>query len=1049
MGFVDLFRPKHRHSNTATRIEAVRAMTRDDLTLLVQVARTDRDPTVRKVAIEKIDQAETLAELAVGERDEALRDLTSARAGELWLHRACGDDAEVAGAALTGLVRLGQERLIADVAVKAALPAVRRRAMAELHDPKALAELAKKAQNHQTRLEAVARIDDPAVLRALAVDTTNKELGLAAVDRLDDPELLELVATKGKNKAVRQRARKIVAEMQAAEQAARAAAAPAPAPGAPAPASDDDKRRRAEKSQLVRELDGLVESFDFERVGPLVRTAEASYAALSTVASPAKAEAKIDDKFRSLVRRFWKRAELHADGARKAASPAPAPVAEVAPAAPAEVVVAPVIDPEEERKRAARAEEAAARRAERDARKAEDDARRAAEDARREAKRKEQEAQAAELAASFPTVIAEMEAIAAGGDAKKIDRVLEHGRKVFEQVMKAPVPGRDELVARYDAARATLVIQRQGAREAEDWQRYANVPRAEALLKEAMALAESEEEIPDLGGKLKDLQARWKQVGPLPGKASKELWELFKETCDVVYDKVRGQRAVAEAGYAEIAAGKDKLIAEAEALAESTDWQATAERYKQLQAAWKESGRLPRKQDEELWTRFRAACDRFFARRQPLLDAQFAEQEANLAAKVRLCERAEATVAAAPGERGWGAAIGEIRALQDDWRGIGFVPRRDADAIYRRFRAACDGLFAKRDAARDGEADARRAEVDAVVAQLEAVMSASGDDAVGLALEARGALRELAAGDDGQRGPSIELAGLYERMVRHLAAQHADAVRGTAFDPVVIAREHDKLIARAQELVPASPATGPSAAQTAEEMAAALRAAMANNAFSGLRFSGRDPVEVVHELRHSWGQVGPDLGDDGAARRVRFDQACRAALAAAGADDAPAPERPRSDTRSDERRQRRHDRKGEQAEATAASVTATAPAPVATAAPVTAAVPATAHDTVTQPIDYRTLTGTVAPAAAAAAVPEAPVLPPLGALVRDPLPPPPGRGKSLTEPPPMDELDTGWDAADDDGPALPRAPVEDSPPSAGEMAGDGATEGDGIDTGWD
>src|SRR6185312_9020902 len=80
--------------------------------------------------------------------------------------------------------------------------------------------------------------------------------------------------------------------------------------------------------------------------------------------------------------------------------------------------------------------------------------------------------------------------------------------------------------------------------------------------------------------------------------------------------------------------------------------------------------------------------------------------------------------AGAPGELGWGKAIGAIKDLQREWKDVGFVPRRDADAVYKAFRAACDALFAKRDAARDSEANAHRAELDAVRAELAAIEAA-------------------------------------------------------------------------------------------------------------------------------------------------------------------------------------------------------------------------------------------------------------------------------------------------------------------------------------
>src|SRR3569833_3974311 len=107
MGIVDLFRPKYRHSDVRVRAEAVRALTNDDAAILVQVARSDRDIGVRRLAIEKIHEADVLAELAAAETERSLRDYAGERAAGLWQDNACGEEAEAAGAALPGIIKLG------------------------------------------------------------------------------------------------------------------------------------------------------------------------------------------------------------------------------------------------------------------------------------------------------------------------------------------------------------------------------------------------------------------------------------------------------------------------------------------------------------------------------------------------------------------------------------------------------------------------------------------------------------------------------------------------------------------------------------------------------------------------------------------------------------------------------------------------------------------------------------------------------------------------------------------------------------------------------
>src|SRR6185436_3126009 len=343
-----------------------------------------------------------------------------------------------------------------------------------------------------------------------------------------------------------------------------------------------------------------------------------------------------DERFSRHVDRFWRRKELHdsqirsgaelraigreAEAAKARAAAERAGQEGRAAAEPAAgerrdepddyVRPAPPPDP----KREAREAEARARREEKDKQRAEEEARRQAQSAERAARAKEDAERGTAIAASLAAMCDDMEQLAAAEQkgTREIDRLLAQAAKAYENLAKVPVAERPALAERYRVARGKLVARAGELREAEDWQRWANVPKAEALIDTAKQMLEAPS-TPDLGARLRGLQALWKEVGPMPQRRSKELWEQFKATCDQVYEKVKGVRAVEQEKFAEVAKIKEALIAEAEALAESTEWAATAEKLKQLQARWKQSGHLPRKQGDELWSRFRAVCDRFFA----------------------------------------------------------------------------------------------------------------------------------------------------------------------------------------------------------------------------------------------------------------------------------------------------------------------------------------------------------------------------------------------------------------------------------------------------
>ena len=1036
MGLVDLFRPKYRHSDVRVRTEAVKALTAEDAVILEQIARTDRDIGVRRIAIEKIETPDVLAALGDAETERSLRELINERAAELWISNACSSDADKANAALAGIIKLGDQHALVQVVVRAANAAVRKRAFGELRDPRALAQLAKSEAAHDLRIAAVVRIDDGDVLRALAIDTMHKEVGLAAVEKIDDVDRLENVANKAKNNAVRKRARKIVGEIAEAERAKKQSIVP-----------DDVKRRKAEKVQLLREVESLADSFDFATVADKVTAAEVAWATLGADDG--------DERFTKAVERFRKRKELHESQARsgdelraverevarereareREARKVAAATSEVAPVAPA-AAKAPESD-EERAAREARDEEAKARRAE-------DDARRAAQTEERAARQKADAERGAAIAVSLDAMCTEMETLAASDpkDGRVIDRLLQQSAKAFEGIGMVPGADRDKLADRYRDARGKLVIKASERKEADDWLRWANVPKAEALIATGKLMAEAPA-TPDLGNRLRDLQALWKEVGPMPQRRSKELWDTFKQTCDLVYEKVKGVRAVESEKFGEVAAAKEALITEAESLATSEDFAATSARLKELQNLWKASGHLPRKQGDELWKRFRAACDKFFERRKPMLDAERAEQGENLARKQALIARAQ-EIANKAGEGTWGKAIGEIKDLQTQWKEIGYVPRRDADAVWRAFRAACDSLFTKRDEARDSEANAHRAQITAIKDEIIAVIS-GGDDVVVRAIAVRTKAREL-----GVLGDEVV------EMVQHVIATHGDAVKGTELDPAQLRGKRDKLIARAEELLPKDKP----AVDGTVDIAAQLKKAMQKNAFGDLRFSGRDPVEVIDELKTSWAEIGPILDEADRAQVVRFEDVVAKVLDAAGVKARAEREDERAERPSGDRERRRRERPAQQPPMASSAPRSNEPAAIAeivatqagvpqqsevTVLPDAAAsavsaiasseeitanesIPMSTHDAVTQP---------------ARLPPEVPIgLPPLPGPLDEP------RAKSLSTLPPMDDVDTGWDMGDDDPTAGTAAEPEketDSTPSSTEMAGDGSVEGDGLD----
>jgi hypothetical protein len=283
MGFVDLFRPKWKHSDAEVRATAVREVGPEQHEILATVARTDPDAAVRRIAIKKLADPSVLAEVAREDADPDLRQMAGQRLLELRVSEAMDcEDAEQAAAVVDAI---DDQLALADVAKAARADAVRRAALARLDDQRALAEVARNAAEPGLRLEAVRRLTDPGALRGIALAEDNKEVGLAVVERVEDRETLDAIAKRSRVKAVRARAQK---KLEALREASGAAVT--------------DGQLRARLLQLVRTVESLSRSVDWENTARKIEEAQAGWKELG-----GEAEAELRQRFEAACQTFFGR----------------------------------------------------------------------------------------------------------------------------------------------------------------------------------------------------------------------------------------------------------------------------------------------------------------------------------------------------------------------------------------------------------------------------------------------------------------------------------------------------------------------------------------------------------------------------------------------------------------------------------------------------------------------------------------------------------------------------------------------------------------------
>ncbi|MCC7416357.1 MAG: DUF349 domain-containing protein [Acidobacteria bacterium] len=873
MTLLDRFRTQSRdtHPDPAVRQEFVLELPMDQGSLLAAFARDDEDPRVRKAAVGKLMDPQTLASVARTDRDEGVRAHALGMLRDIALEEfeGIGEAESLAAAAV-----VEDARTLSAIAKGAPREAVARAALARLADARAFGSIARHGTHEAVRREALEAIGDRAEVLNVALNGEFKDTSAAAVDRFDERADLEHIEARARNKHAARRARMRLRELdeRAAREAAEAAAAAAgdgvglpPEAGVPPiasgePATGSISAPRQAADAVAPAADGGSVPLQPEAGAVPVSADQPSEAPLA-----APRQADLDES----ARRAARLAEV-ADAAERAVT--------VEPIAAARRQFAPLrrewhqaghpreLDPAAAARYVA-AEEAFDRR--------EAAARELDQGARREALGRIQQ------------LVGRAEAAAANADLplKAVERAVRDIRTALGSM--PPLPSKadyEDALHRLKQAQAALAAKLKDLREIADWQRWANIGIQEQLCEKMEALAEVADPA-EISRAVRDLQQHWRQAADVPRAQGEILWQRFKTAHDTAWRRCEEYFAAQEQARADNLARKVVLCERAEALADSTSWIATAEEIKRLQAEWKTIGPVSRGQEKAIWERFRSACDRFFTRRQADLVQRKAVWAANLVKKDALCVRAEALAESTD----WDGAAAEIKRLQAEWKTIGPVKPTRSEALWHRFRGACDRFFARyaqrHDAARAERVTAR----EALCAELEQLAPA--DDAgtaetsdrppADIAARVR-AIRgrwqqELAA-----RGVDREQAAALDRRFgvafARVVASWPAVFGGTDLDPDANRKKMELLVRRIEELAGSLAGAADDMLSPTTRLAALLKEALASNTIGGrVDENGRwrAAVDDVRQAQAVWTRIGPVPDEVRRPLASRFERACR------------------------------------------------------------------------------------------------------------------------------------------------------------------------------
>lgn len=780
-------------------------------------------------------------------------------------------------------VPIDEREMLAEIAREDPDVRVRRAAVVKLLDPVALAGVAAGDADEAVRADATGMLRD---LALEAFDGVSEADALAAADAVSDAKTLAAIAKASGREAIAVRALARITDAHALGSIARHAQL-------------EPIRLAAFEALVDRgELLSVAMNGEFKETAILAVERFAERDVLEQIAARSRSKAAVK-RARGLLRDMDERV------AADAAAPAP-----ILPVAPEELARR---EAERETARAAAEARLAADRAEAEAREADAAAARAAleqaqaleqqrrQEADREAQQKdaEQQARAAEAEeraartrrealGRLNQLLARVETLAA-----KTDLTLKAGERALRDLREAlgdstPLPSRrdhDDIVQRLKAAHSALAPRVGELRDVAGWQRWANAGIQEQLCEKMEALSASDDPA-DVAVRVRDLQQQWRLAADVPRDKGELLWRRFKAAHDAAWARCESFFAAEAAARAENLARKIALCEKAESLADSTSWIQTADEVKRLQAEWKTIGAATQGQEKALWMRFRSACDLFFTRRQTDLVERKKVWADNLAKKDALCTKAEALAQSTD----WDDAAAEIRRLQAEWKTIGPVRKTRSEAIWQRFRAACDAFFGRHAQRHDIARGERVAAREAICAELEsshqyessAVEAAPPDELQTLVrgLRARWQQEIAARGVDHDRAAALDRR--FQAAFTAVLTRWPAAFAGTELDADSNRKRMESLVLRMEALAKAvglpSGAAAADVVSPTTRLAAMLKEALAANTIGGKvddESRMRAAAEEARQAQASLARIGPVADDHRRVLAARFDRACR------------------------------------------------------------------------------------------------------------------------------------------------------------------------------
>lgn len=231
----------------------------------------------------------------------------------------------------------------------------------------------------------------------------------------------------------------------------------------------------------------------------------------------------------------------------------------------------------------------------------------------------------------------------------------------------------------------------------QDAQREDNFAKKQAVIEDLKNLVEKQEDVNSTFPAFRELQNRWREIGPVPATKFRDLNDTYQFYVEKFYDMVKINRDLRDLDFKKNLEAKEAFCQAAEKLSENENVVEAFRELQKLHEQWKEFGPVAKEFRDSIWDRFKAATAVINKKYQAYFEGQKEKQQENLAEKTKLCEQVEAIAGKeVKSSNEWNTLSTEIEEIQKIWRTIGFATRKENQKIYDRFRAACDNFFTRK-----------------------------------------------------------------------------------------------------------------------------------------------------------------------------------------------------------------------------------------------------------------------------------------------------------------------------------------------------------------